>query len=356
MTTIVINPDRLKQFGPPEDSTFCLVTNSALISNFRIENDHYDNSLIIPFDNNDSFNNLLDQVIPACAHILVIMPDCYFHSPTPDKLGKRRKLSIMANNSTPTSLDTIKHFIQCAEQIDPKHLDRVANKFFEFLENTQRISFVDDTYQTEAIFSHTKDSLQWHEQAGSLDWGQQQLFPSGEISVLPVDVYGMDIISTLELNGEITLKGYPILHSGKTSYLAEDQERIFKSLSVLNDHPIIATVIDGIITDIQATHNNATSTLNMLNALFDVDSRYRTIIEIGFGINHWVKLVKANSAMNEVHAAHEGGSVHWGVGLTPYTQYHLDLICPNTMVINDKNQIIFGKSNPNFKFENNYAQ
>ncbi len=349
MNTIDIYPNRLKQFGDPAGCNFCLVTNLDLINAFNIKMEPgYKCSLIILYEKEQDFTELLKTKIPENAHILVITPDCYFRSPKPEILGNKRKLIIMANNSTPTSLEAIEHFLRCGENTEPAQLDSIADKFFDLAESTKQLYFVDNDYQTKATFNHASDRLQWHQQAGSLDWGQQQLFPSGEISTLPLDVYDTDIESSFELNGDIVLKGHPVLHSGKRSYLPHDQERIFQKLALLEQHPIIAQVKNGIITDLKPTINNSQSIINMLEAMFDIDSRYRTIIEIGFGINHWLQLFKGNSAMNEVYAADTGGTVHWGLGLTPFTQYHLDIICPNTSIINDNNEIIFGKNNEQF--------
>ncbi len=346
MKTITIYPNKLKQFGDPANCLFYLVTNSSLLEAFNIKLDHgYRDAFIIPYDHDQNFAELLQTKIAENAHILVITPDCYFRSPKPEILGDKRKLIIMANNSTPTSLTAIEHFLRCGENTEPLHLDAIAEQFFSLAEATQQLYFIDDTYQTTASFNHTSDALQWHQQAGMLDWGQQQLFPSGEISTLPLDVYDMDIQSAFELNGQITFHGYPILHSGKPSYLPQDQQRIFEKLALLADYPLIADLKNGIITHLTAPDKQATPVIEMLEAMFILDSRYKTIIEIGFSLNHWLTLFQGNSAMNEVYAANKGGTIHWGLGLTPFTQYHLDILCPNTNVVNAKNEVIFGKDN-----------
>jgi hypothetical protein len=46
--------------------------------------------------------------------------------------------------------------------------------------------------------------------------------------------------------------------------------------------------------------------------------------------------------MNEVHGG-TGGMIHFGLGLTPYTQYHLDIICPNTQVLGSNGECIIGE-------------
>lgn len=139
----------------------------------------------------------------------------------------------------------------------------------------------------------------------------------------------------------MAFQGFPILHSGKSSFRREDQDRIYKILSSLENHAVIATVEDGWITKLRATHSSVRRVKSMLQALFNVDLRYQLIWEMGFGINTSLKLWPGNTAMNEVYGA-ESGAIHWGLGLTPFTQYHLDIICPNTRVFADTGEILIG--------------
>ena len=45
--------------------------------------------------------------------------------------------------------------------------------------------------------------------------------------------------------------------------------------------------------------------------------------------------------MNEVYGG-EHGCLHWGLGLTPFTQYHLDIISPDTTVYTENGEVILG--------------
>lgn len=64
-------------------------------------------------------------------------------------------------------------------------------------------------------------------------------------------------------------------------------------------------------------------------------------VQIGFGINTQLEILPGNLGMNEVYGG-KYGSIHWGLGLTPWTQYHLDIICPDTKVLSDTGEIIIG--------------
>ncbi|MBD2501578.1 hypothetical protein [Anabaena azotica] len=343
MTKITIYPEYMRQFGKAQGSTFCLVTNSRLINQFILhKGNKYKNYKIISYDPEDNFTEIIRNQTPEMSHILVIAPDCYFRSPDPLELGNYRKLCVMPCNSTPTSVEAINHFLHSAKRINPYEHEKVAEQLFiNFAEATQ-IKFIDEQYKTVCEFQHLNDYLQWHEQIGELNWGEQQLFPAGEISVLPVELFALNLNSRLEMNGELALKGIPIVHSGICSFLPEDQARIFQDLSKIQEHAVIVSLYKGFITKIEASHPDAKLAADMLNAMCEVDSRYRVIVEIGFSINNTFKLFPENCAMNEVYAATTNGTVHFGIGLIPHTQYHVDIICPFIKVLGKNEQLIFG--------------
>jgi hypothetical protein len=344
MKQILIYPSRFRQFGGVQDSTFYLVTNSYLIDVFKIEKDRdYKKLKRIAYDPGDSFLNILETQIYEPAHILVITPECLVESVPSQILGAKRKLLIFACHSAPTSLESIEYFLRAGEKTDPIEQEKIAEMFFEQCESTNYLKLIDTEYQTIAEFHHLNADYGWHEQLGRLNWGEQQIFPSGEIACFLVPLKGIDQLPDIQfdLNGEIPLRGYPIVHSGSPSFLREDQERIYKKLSTLKNHPVIAKVKNGIIIDIQATHPSVQPALEMLEAMFLVDSRFRQIFEIGFAINNQIQVIPKNSTMNEVYGGTKG-CIHFGLGMLPYTQYHIDLICPKIKVLGKNDKIIFG--------------
>lgn len=342
MRELTINAPRIRNFGESRASLFCLVTSRDLADRFTIEiGDKYASSLILPYDGAPSFGRFIEDHVPENAHILTILPNVYVKSPTPGELGGARKLCVMACFSTPTTRQSIAHFIDMAERTDPDEQERMAERFFAHGERAKQLVFCDPAHQTKAVFAHAGDELSWHEQIGTLDWGQQQLLPAGEISVLPVNVFGQDIDTRFDLNGELALRGYPVLHSGTPSFLPSDQERVYSRLASCRDHAVIARLEKGKITALTPTAPQCRPAAEMLEAMFDVDSRYRNLLEIGFGINLGMELFSGNSAMNEVYGG-RSGAVHFGLGLIPYTQYHLDLICPGTIVLDESGDSVFG--------------
>lgn len=342
MEPIVVYPSRLRQFGPAENSTFCFVTNADLVDRFRLEpDDGYADYRTFAFDDGASFEDLLADQIPEPAHVFVSSPNAFFQSPPPDRIGPRRKLMAMACNSTPTPLHVVEHFLRVIERTDPNEQQAFADRFFERVEAADHLEMVDEACGTRAVFEHFSQDYEWNQQAGPIDWGTQQIAPSGEISVLPINILKFNQDLRLTINGEIAFKGQPILHSGTPSFSREDQARIYEKLAPIRGHAVIATVVNGTITEIRASHPDAVGTVKMMQAMFDVDSRYRIVWEIGFALNTALTILPGNYAMNEVYGG-TSGALHWGLGLTPYTQYHLDIICPGVRVVGPSNELVHG--------------
>lgn len=342
MSTVTISPCNIRQFGRADGEVFCLVTNPEIAGKFSIKKgDGYTGYEIIPFQSGEVFQDVLDERIPEKAHVLVISPYAFFQSPKQETLGAQRKLIAMACNSTPTDFDTIAHFLGVLERTDPDAQEAFADRFFELGSNAHHLLIEDPVNATQARFDHQDESYFWSEQAGRIDYGQQQLAPPGEISVLPLRITDFDEALDLEVNGTIALMGYPILHNGTPSFQRTDQARLHTALSTMMRAPIIATVEKGHIVHVQAGSPEVEPALEVLKAMFLVDSRYRKVWELGFAINTQHELIEGNTAMNETFGGTDG-ALHFGLGLTPYTQYHLDIICPRTRLLTDTGDVLIG--------------
>ncbi|QMV12915.1 hypothetical protein [Vibrio spartinae] len=340
---IVIRPEKYKQLGESENCDFVLLTNSEFSDKFEIstEND-YLSKKIIACDTPESFHDILDhQKLARQTHFLVISPHALFSSPPAEKIAEKCKIISMPCNSTEIFLEDINYFLEKMELTDPDAQKAWADHFFDHVEESDHIQFVDKKNGCEAVFLHDSDEYCWFEQLGRLSWGEQQFVPSGEISVLPLFHGNYNAEKRLNIQGEIAFRGYPIVNNGSVSFLREDQNRIFDALESLYEIPIIATVENGIITSLRSDIENHPAIV-MLEKLFDIDSRYRIIWEIGFGTNQDIYFQKGNRSPNECYGG-SNGTVHWGLGLTPWTQYHIDIICPDTVVYTSDEVIIAGE-------------
>lgn len=339
---VIVHPERYRQFGEPDGASFCLITNPDLKDRFVIQDrGAYRSTTTVTFDVGDSVEDLLRTAVPERAHILVISPQWLFRSPLAEHLGSTRKLMAMPCNSTPTSLPAIAHFLKAMERTDPNAQQVFADRFFELAESSDQLEIVDDRYGTRAVFQHLAADYEWNLQAGVLEWGAQQLAPSGEISALPTQVMQFDPSLRLEIDGELALRGQPIVHSGMPSFSRSDQARLYERLAAAQEHAMIATVRGGVVTGLQATHPDAEPAAQMLDSLFEVDSRYRTIWELGVGINAALELVPGNLGMNEVYGS-LNGTVHCGFGLTPFTQYAIIVLCPGSRLYGRDRAVLAG--------------
>jgi hypothetical protein len=330
---IRIDPSRLSQFGDPAGSTFCLITNPGMDELFDVSTDAgYDGYRTVTFGPEDDFDELLTRKVPESAHVLVISPDHFFQSPDDAVLGTGRKLMAMACNSTPTSLPVIRHFLGVMERTSAADQAEFSDGFFDKAEQADSLEYRDEANGTSATLDHLKEGLVWNQQAGPLDCGEQQIVPSGEISVLPIEITDFHEDLRLPLEGEIVLRGYPILHNGTPSFSRADQARVHESLWTMRTGGVRCTVEGGRITGTRAVHPAAQPAVDMLQHMFAVDSRYRIVWEIGHALNVSLDILPGNHAMNEVYGGVEG-CLHWGLGLTPFTQYHLDIISPGTSVV-----------------------
>jgi hypothetical protein len=338
---IAIRPAKLASFGDPEGASFCLVTNSAAMASFELVREGgYADYGIYAYDQEGAIARLLREELPARAHVLVISPGVFFRSPNNEDLGEGRKLLALAMNSTETGLDAIEHFVGLLERTRPDQQEEFAEQLFAGIEEAEQLLIQNDVLGTSAVFRHWDGEYHWNQQAGLLNWGGQQIAPPGEISVLPADIWDFDASRALKVDGTIALHGHPILHSGEPSFLRADQRRIWEHLVSMREQPVIATVVNGLIERLDGA-SAAVPAIEYLEKMFAIDSRYRVLWELGFAVNTTHQIFPGNHAMNEVHGGRRG-VLHFGLGLTPYTQYHLDVICPGTCVRDQAGRTLLG--------------
>lgn len=339
---IDINASSLSCFPVYPDRSFVFVTNGPLVENVRLV-DPDGKYRELGIRNLDDFASLTDLLaeLDEYADVLLAAPNTYVKSPSVEALGAQRRLATLACYSTPTGADALQHFIRQAENTDSEGQNRFADHFFEKAQESSYLKFVDEEYGCEANFFHLDETLEWHEQVGELAPGQQQILPSGEISTLAVSVFDENIRPRLKVDGHLVFRGTPVVHSGSVSFLEADQQTIYNELSALSEHPLILEVCNGVIVGIEDVTGRAGHCKDMLEAMMKVDSRYRVLLELGFGINRELRTFPGNNAMNEVFGG-KNGVMHFGLGLLPFTQYHMDFLCPHTLVKNEQGQVIFG--------------
>lgn len=97
---------------------------------------------------------------------------------------------------------------------------------------------------------------------------------------------------------------------------------MFSGLREMASHPAQATVSHGVVEELVPL-GPRTNFVKQLDHLLRTDENYRKIHEIGFGLNPSRGFfLNENFLPNEMRLG-----VHFGLGLTPYTDFHLDLVC-----------------------------
>jgi hypothetical protein len=343
MPPIPIRAGGFPSFGPSENANFYVVVDPGRSVDVNlIAHPGCRDQAVVEWDLDLPFDRLLlGTRIPEPAHVLVISPQRLFRSP-PDAVVGRRKLMVLACGSTPTGWDEIAFFLSVAEHTDPEEQERRISRFLEVAQASDHLEIIDQNNETRATFDHTNDAYDWNQQAGALGWGEQQIVPSGELSITPGDIMQFELERRLSVNGTITLSGPAIVHGGTAAYSRSEQQSIHDALATLEDGAVVATVEDGMIRSLEDVgQSSAHRAAAMLEHLFDVDQRYRIVQEIGFGLNSAFQPRAGNVGMNEPCGG-SNGILHWGLGLTPSTQYALTFLCPDSRLTGRGGSVLVG--------------
>ncbi|GAA3044087.1 hypothetical protein GCM10020000_24500 [Streptomyces olivoverticillatus] len=97
----------------------------------------------------------------------------------------------------------------------------------------------------------------------------------------------------------------------------------------------------GVIEDVTAPDAAARPAAEALDALLGTEPLYRTIWELGFGINTTTEIIPANCGPNEVHGASHG-VVNLGLGVTPTTRFALAFLCPRSSLLTPDGTPVLG--------------
>jgi hypothetical protein len=88
----------------------------------------------------------------------------------------------------------------------------------------------------------------------------------------------------------------------------------------------VLCIQDGVITAIEGKSTDPGR--RALAQLLEMDSRYSKVHEIGIGINRSRRFRRSDNFMpNEMRRG-----LHIGLGLTPYTDFHIDIACSDVQV------------------------
>ncbi|MEU5053124.1 hypothetical protein [Streptomyces sp. NPDC021096] len=320
------------QFGDPR-GTFCLITDEAGLTSVRcLPGEGYERVLHLALPPGQSLGELLAERVPADADVLVACPGRFIGSPAPGELGARR-LSVLPAGSTPLTGGHVRYFLQSAARTDVAGQEAAAEEFFERAGASERLLITDDTAGSEAEFDHGVGDCVWNQQAGVLGPGEQQIFPAGKLSVTAAEITVFSPEARLAgLRGTLTLRGWPIVHRHADPADEPEQRRLFEALAPLVSHAVHLEVNGGTIDRVTPAEAGARPAAEALETLLAAQPLYRTVWELGFGINTGTEVMPANCGPNEVHGARHG-VLNLGIGVTPTTRFALAFLCPRSSLL-----------------------
>lgn len=232
------------------------------------------------------------------------------------------KLAAISFFSDSYSPDSLRRYLQIIGATDYDYELALEEKLLGMLENAERVIFRAPRFGTEATFDH-HDAEHWFSLHGVLDWGQQTVLPTGELATLTDPSGEFRFESRFAVNGEIVLKGHPIVHRGNRGVTREETDSMYDALANMHRFGVVCRVTDGLIEEISSPTPGPNPLFAVIKSLFELDERYRKIHEIGFGTNAGcARMLARNFFANE-----RWPGVHCGLGLGGFTPFHLDLAC-----------------------------
>ena len=338
-------------FGDPEGAQFALVASERIFRDIDLAgSDAYSSTTFITADGEDAVRRI--SGLEGRYHVLAITSDLPFASPPPGAVTKV-KLGVLPLFSTGYSSEKLRRALDLIQQADYIAQARSAEKILAHLMRSSNADLLSAGATATLQLRGCSQPIYFFNQSGPLAWGRQSVLPAGEVSLL-TDAHGRySVDSTFKLNGSIRLRGYPVVHRGscpcsfaKSLYLTggvaesscpvvrqqyvDEVEllSLFHKLEPLRTSDAIAEVRDGHIVALNPGRSDSFGAA--LEAIFDEDRRYRKIHEIGIGL-----LDASDWFMHEDFLPNEMRSgVHLGLGLTPYTKFHIDLVLPNASFAN----------------------
>lgn len=338
MDAICINPDKLVYFQERECRDFYLIIPKEASQYFNLlPSKKYRTSNIIHSENFVDIDDILLNKIEKNSDVFLI-PMQIFSRPFPKNtsISNTMRVIVLACSNSYHSICEINHFISMCYQANPQKQIEFSNQYFATLERANSSELLIENN----ITNHTAtllidDHITFNEIYGFVNKGKQQLVPNGEIALFSTkspqeDKTGQH--SKLKLNGTIVLNGRPLVQQQAPSpyVIPELINQIYQELQDIELYPIELQIKDGVISELRPLNNHSSRGLNMLQSLFQVDSRLRILTEIGCAFNTALIPYPGNSAMNETYST-ERGSVHFGIG-NRNTLYHIDFVSPATRI------------------------
>lgn len=328
--TVEVHPDRHRQFGA-RNPEFCLVTDYGNSHAVELRPSlYYGRVSHCALEPGETLEDFLSSRAPHLADILVLAPGVFLSSPAPDVIGPNRKLSVFPCASTPVTPEQLAYFVEVCERTPHDAILARCDAAIDAVEAADSVDILDRRHGTSATLRDLSDYV-WNVQAGTLTGGQQQIAPNGELSATPLDIMEFSEDRRLELNGELTLSGTPIVHRSENTDDISGQAALYERFATLVDDPVSLSIENGTIVEVRPHAQTSKPATEALEGLFGEDRRYQVIWEFGLGLNDLISPVAGNCGLNEVCGG-RGMLLHIGLGLTPLMRFALTFQCRSSSV------------------------
>ena len=328
----VFFPDKITQLCEKAGRDFYLVVPPAFQGKVSLERGMYASANLVFAEDHQGFRTLIES-FSANAHVLYIPNFDRNKSLLREADLKPQQTIIKFGTATfPVNWSMVRSFLEVLCKTDVESQIRLAEYFFELIDKNNTISFQDNNYGT-AAYLEMVPPCQLNELYGYAGDQQIQVSPTGEVAISSDEPFSI-FPKPLPLNGKICLQSYPLVssHGCEPFMQVKNQQRLHRCLVSLISNPVIVTFKNGKIIELAPAENTTDlSGLRVLSSLMEIDQRYATLVEIGIGLNTQFKIRPVNCGLIEVYG-HRNYCVHYGFG-NASTDYHLDLISPNTKIV-----------------------
>jgi hypothetical protein len=329
---VTLSPDALAGlFGGDLGDVFCLVASPAARGVIELRSTPGVEIRELAWEGPESRDALLATIAAVRAagrraSVLWIADDEFEHY-QPEEL-EAAKLVAISSFSAPLSSRALARSVEIVTTGDYEGELRIENRFMDLLDEAEEIRLACPDFGTTARFRH-QVADHWFSLHGPLDWGQQTVLPTGEMSAL-VNASGEFVEEdSFAIDGRVVLRGQPVVHRGGPGVSLGATGELYDRLSAMADQPAVLELSNGFITGVSAPDGGTNQLVDGLRSLFDQDGRYAKIHEIGFGTNAACDpLVADNFFANERFPG-----VHLGIGLGGHTEFHIDLVTDAIEVI-----------------------
>jgi hypothetical protein len=335
-------------FGDPVGQRLLIVASRATLEQLDLVNDGGYSCVTGMAADAEEIPTLLDALDGPC-HIFVITTDSTFQSPPASAVAKA-KLGVLPLYSTGFSWAKLRAALSIIGGTDFADQHRRARKVVAALDEGETVTFLGSASTSLQLRTWAGRQLHFFDQSGPIGWGRQSVLPGGELSLL-TDGHGQySADANFLLDGDLVVATAPVVHRGgcpcaiarlrlegdtRAAGACTMRDRVtdarlrdvFSALEHAARRPALLHIRGGFIEQ-AASLGVQSPFVAALDALFVEDPRYRKIHEIGFGLNP-ASTYRAgiNFLPNEMVSG-----AHFGLGLTPFTEFHIDLVSPGMQV------------------------